>query len=544
MSTPSPGDPATPRDGSTLTPAGGACGPSWESVEVDGPSQHRNFLSGVSTNATDDAWAVGAAQQGAFWDSLAEHWDGSGWTIVSTPSVGIESFLHAVQFTSATRALAVGTYRDPDGKLRTLVLRADGAAWSVSPSPNVGTGDNVLNDIVVASPGEAWAVGYSDDGSGAIRTLGLRYRDGTWHISQVPNRSASGNYLEAVSASDPTHLWAVGAAYDPEIGNLQTLAVSYDGMTWALVPTPNKVPGTANMLLDVANTSSEAWAVGYANGLDGFEPIVTTWDGNTWSLANIPPVAGRLFGVAAATKDDVWAVGAAGRPTPLVVHWDGVGWRTIPTPGLSGDIVLNGVTSDAEGDLLAVGVLTEPGGQVTHPFVARLCESVVADSGFVDSGAQVLLGDTVVWAFSASNHLDHSVTDPTGLSLFDSGLRPPGGSFLFTFAGAGTYRAVDMTTGDHMRVRVPVDVSPSEGGIETPFLVRWASSAQIGYVFDVQVKRPGSASWDDWLVNQSAMDGTFLPDAGVGNYGFRARSRSLANGSSSAYSPPIEVTVQ
>lgn len=48
----------------------------------------------------------------------------------------------------------------PGSKFRTLVLRWNGTAWIVQPSPNVGTGNNLVSAVAAISPSSAWAVGY------------------------------------------------------------------------------------------------------------------------------------------------------------------------------------------------------------------------------------------------------------------------------------------------------------------------------------------------------------------------------------------------
>src|SRR5207247_2313765 len=64
------------------------------------------------------------------------------------------------------------------------------------------------------------------------------------------------------------------------------------------------------------------------------------WDGSAWSIVatpNAPMDWSRLYGVAATSSNDVWAVGASqdvasvpGRT--LIEHWDGSAWSIVPSP--------------------------------------------------------------------------------------------------------------------------------------------------------------------------------------------------------------------
>ena len=52
---------------------------------------------------------------------------------------------------------------------------------------------------------------------------------------------------------------------------------------------------------------------------------------------------GSLTGVAAASANDVWAVGVSDGRKTLALHWDGVQWTVVTTPN-SGTSSLSSVT--------------------------------------------------------------------------------------------------------------------------------------------------------------------------------------------------------
>ena len=170
---------------------------------------------------------------------------------------------------------------------------------------------------------------------------------------------------------------------------------------------------------------------------------------------------------------------------------------------------------------------------------------VVTSTGFTPKLATGGQGGTIRWAFQGPGR--HDVTDKSGMALFASGGRSPGTAYSFAFQGAGTYAYHCSLHGSRHsgKVRVPVQVSPARGSAATTFTVTWASAdAPSGYVYDVQIKRPGATGYVSWKTRQTARSATFAPDRGAGTYSFRARLRKTSNGRASGYSPARSVTVR
>lgn len=151
-------------------------------------------------------------------------------------------------------------------------------------------------------------------------------------------------------------------------------------------------------------------------------------------------------------------------------------------------------------------------------------------------------GGAVRWTFSGPSV--HTATDASGMNLFNSGPTAPGGSYTFTFTGAGKYKygcTIHPMAGS---IRVPIDASPAAGSTSTTFTVTWAAaSAPAGYLYDVQIRRPGATRWVPWKPGQTIAASPFIPDAGPGSYGFRGRLRSETNGASSKYSAADFISV-
>ena len=156
----------------------------------------------------------------------------------------------------------------------------------------------------------------------------------------------------------------------------------------------------------------------------------------------------------------------------------------------------------------------------------------ITDSGITPSALAVAQGTTVQWNFFGPS--SSSVTDNTGMGLFSSGPKAPVSYHRFTYIGAGTYGVVDALhhTGT---VKVALKAAPASGTVSTPFTITWSSAvAPAGFTFDVQVLRPGSSTWSNWLTGQTAKSGVFTPDAGAGTYQFRALMRNAGGASANS----------
>jgi hypothetical protein len=142
-------------------------GTAW-SIVTSRNTTNSNLLTGVAAVAANDVWAVGytITTDGSNQPdkTLIEHWNGSAWSVVASPSPASNDTLSGVAARSATDVWAVGTRQDRSGAIpidRTLTEHWNGSAWSVVASPNVGANDNLLNGVS-ATTGDVWTVGSSD----------------------------------------------------------------------------------------------------------------------------------------------------------------------------------------------------------------------------------------------------------------------------------------------------------------------------------------------------------------------------------------------
>src|SRR6266540_3053990 len=280
---------------------------------------HDNYLQGLALVAPCNVWAVGFFNNGTANQTLVERWKDGSWTHVASPNPGGSKRpdeLYGVA-TSGSNAWAVGD-TSTGAALETLVLHWDGGSWKRVPSPNPGghAENDVLFGIAAISSSNAWAVGYTADGT-LHQTLVLHWDGSAW--KRVPSPSPGGphhhDYLEGVSATSASNAWAVGDFSGAETPN-QTLVERWNGTAWKIVPSPD--PGGSDQLNTLngvsATSATDVWAAGYYEGSTSDQTLLLRWNGSSWKQMPSPNPAGSvhlaLVEVVGIAATSAWAVGS------------------------------------------------------------------------------------------------------------------------------------------------------------------------------------------------------------------------------------------
>jgi hypothetical protein len=148
-------------------------GTQWNIVPSPNVGSNNNFLNSVTTVSANDVWAVGTSSNKSNNDrTLILHWDGSQWSVVPSPNIGSQTNdLFEVAAASANDIWTVGRYINNSNVSQTLIQHWDGSKWSIISSPNVNLGDNLLQGLTVISSNDVWAVGDYTNSSNINRTL-------------------------------------------------------------------------------------------------------------------------------------------------------------------------------------------------------------------------------------------------------------------------------------------------------------------------------------------------------------------------------------
>jgi len=239
-------------------------GSSWKVVATPNVGAGENALTSVAVIASDDVWAVGYRQDNfsAPRLTLAEHWNGSAWSVVTTPNIGTdENFFWSVSALSGSDVWAVGSYSVP--WFQTLTEHWDGTSWKAVQSPNLGNGDNVLYSAVSLSSVSVAAVGTWLNGN-VQDTLGQHWNGTTWNVVPSPSPAGYLNFFTGVAADGPSDLWAVGWGSSVPFAAARTLGEHWNGRSWRVARMAN-VGAESNELASVAHIPGTTgfWAVGH-----------------------------------------------------------------------------------------------------------------------------------------------------------------------------------------------------------------------------------------------------------------------------------------
>jgi hypothetical protein len=196
-------------------------GTAWSAVPLPLPANANSdtTLNAISANGPDDVWIVGT-----FLDSVthqnetfSEHFNGTAWSVVSMPlvsSTNINAFylFNGIQANSPTDVWAVGESSVVDSTTSTdLIEHWNGTVWSIVPSPSPGTGDSLTGVTTSNAANDVWAVGVTQPaGATQGQTLTLNWNGTTWTTVASPD-AGSPSVLNSVSTNPGGAIvWAAG----------------------------------------------------------------------------------------------------------------------------------------------------------------------------------------------------------------------------------------------------------------------------------------------------------------------------------------------
>jgi hypothetical protein len=332
---------------------------------------YNNQLLGAAATSASNAWSVGYYQS-AFCvcsqRTLSEHWNGTGWTIVPTPNPATNSgdydVLSATSGTSATNLWAAGYLGNVGSAAdRSLIEHWNGTAWSLVTSPNPYTTQD-LYGVAARSSSDVWAVGqysnYSPYGYGAL----IEHWNGTsW--SKVPNPATTGLYGVAALASN--NVWAVGGAQ----------ILHWNGSAWNVVASPYGAYYLRSVsAVSASNVWAVGYSeVGSGEGYY-YHTLVEHWNGSSWKVvpdaAPYPQTSGILNGVTALSATSVWAAGTA-NGVSFVEKWNGAQWTHVSSPNVKTSNNTFQAAASSAGNVWAIGEWYQPASPYQAQTLAQEC---------------------------------------------------------------------------------------------------------------------------------------------------------------------------
>jgi hypothetical protein len=144
--------------------------------------------------------------------------------------------------------------------------------------------------------------------------------------------------------------------------------------TWRIVKSPNGSLKNSELFGMAAISEHDVWAVGITY-TSKVQALIEHWNGSQWSIVPSPnPANGHdLNAVAAVSANDIWAVGSTGQfgtPTrTLIEHWNGSQWSVVPSPNPGPTQNLFGAVAIAQNNVWAVGFYGTSNGSITKTLV-------------------------------------------------------------------------------------------------------------------------------------------------------------------------------
>jgi hypothetical protein len=183
-------------------------------------------LNAISANGPDDVWILGTYELSSTdlrSETYSLHWNGSTWSVVLmplNPSSNIESFyqLNAIQVNSPTDVWAVGSsdVTSVTTGLTTgseLIEHWNGTAWSIVPSPSPGSGSGLYGVTTSNAANDVWAVGaYTPSGTTETQTLTLNWNGTEWTQVASPDNGNPNVLLSTSTIPGASIVWAVGTS--------------------------------------------------------------------------------------------------------------------------------------------------------------------------------------------------------------------------------------------------------------------------------------------------------------------------------------------
>jgi subtilisin len=321
-------------------------------------------LRDVSCASSTDCIAVGSKWLGTGVKTFATHWNGSEWSLMTTPNPpvleeSVEVELERVSCSSANSCMAIGRVMEP---ITPFSMYWDGSKWTLAsfPIPGGAVGVTKLRDVSCTSSTSCVAVGAypTEVKAGSVlkqSTLVETWNGKEWAIQSSPNVEGNNlSALEAVSCNSATVCTAVGSTKKAlSEGQTVPLAESWNGSKWSIQATPAAPSGSGTVQAISCRSASFCMATGADAAKAGF---TTSWDGTKWTLrsSGLPP---GFIDVSCAFEDSCDIAGRSESPSGFGRHWNGSEWlEEDPAPPVSEKLfILRGISCPPPGSCIAVG---------------------------------------------------------------------------------------------------------------------------------------------------------------------------------------------
>ncbi|MCW2910741.1 MAG: hypothetical protein JWL68_5530, partial [Actinomycetia bacterium] len=317
-------------------------------------------LDGVSCTGRSQCTATGTVttRTGKNLKPLAERWNGTSWTVQTTPTTNTGGWLGGtldggVSCTSSTACMAAG-YSYSNSFARMLGEGWNGHTWTIQPDSKPATGGQPFG-ISCRWAKDCTAVGQRLTGM----TLAEHWNGRQWSAQTTKHLGL----LQGVSCPATGNCTAVGSNNAGK-----ALAAHWNGKSWSdqSVASPQQL----SLLGNVSCTAvKDCVAVGTAGTMSGsalsLAPLAEQWTGGSWTVlspANPAPAGGisELNSVSCTSATNCVAVGdymdqAGTSDVTVAEQWNGTTWTVLTTPSPATFSALLSVSCPSAAHCVAVG---------------------------------------------------------------------------------------------------------------------------------------------------------------------------------------------
>jgi hypothetical protein len=219
-------------------------------------------------------------------------------------------------------------------------------------------GDGTLFAAAVASSKLAWAVGFYQASSSSGSVIEKWTGGHSWSVVGTGGTNAM---LDDVAAFGVSSAFAVG--FIAVSGVDKPLVSHWNGSTWTRTVLPAPAGATSTTLSFVGGSSAnDVWAFGNYEQ-HGVHLLLEHWNGTAWSKVTIPtsmhPTAEAL-GILSLGVNDVWLAGFSATNISRFWHYDG-SWSLEATPPMSGELA-----GSSDTNIWTIGPQTNSGTSLAH----------------------------------------------------------------------------------------------------------------------------------------------------------------------------------
>jgi hypothetical protein len=252
-------------------------GKSWSIIPSPSPGARQNILYGIAAVADNDVWAVGGYQDASsIWHALAEHYNGTAWSVSNPAPIDAGTAgnqFYAVTAVASNSVYATGNQSGSGFPTQVLTEHWDGSKWSVLGTPS----DTSATPVALGITGSDTflnVVGDAENSVNPYTTVVAGGAPGSLSILSTPNSGAGENDLFAAATATDGSTWAVGWAVDPSSLSHFPLTLQNVGGTWSVVAAPNPGTGDSGLAGVTAIPGGGLFAVGVTSNNGNFSTLI------------------------------------------------------------------------------------------------------------------------------------------------------------------------------------------------------------------------------------------------------------------------------